>query len=501
MHQLWLWLKKPLEGVSESIWLKAILSALLFGAAAWAGIEFSRFGTRIATLWPANGLLLAILITGEKREYIPRLLLAYIANAITNLLTGDPAPVAFILAACNSLEIMCALLLMRAHAAESWATLEKPLTLLTFAVYVCVLSPAMAAGLAAVAMTYLTGANAPATFMQWFMADMMGLVIVTPPAVILRRAGFRNIFKSDHMIDDITAMLIVLTVAFAVFLQSRYPLLYLIFPALIYITFVGGYTGASICVFGVALMSIACTKAGMGPMMLIPDASPRERILLLQMFLLVSVLTVFFVAAVMGERRRVETKLKETILTDTLTGLPNRARFQEVIAREWMNARRSQSPLSIAMLDVDFFKRYNDSYGHLSGDDCLAAVGRVLGEAVHRPADLVARYGGEEFILVLPDTQTAGAIKVADCIHRALEKAHLEHRGSPHGTVTVSIGISTIIPEAGSVSADLIAAADRALYGAKKAGRARTEIADCEVPASAPESEASDAKVLPMRYK
>lgn len=160
--------------------------------------------------------------------------------------------------------------------------------------------------------------------------------------------------------------------------------------------------------------------------------------------------------------------------TDALTDLANRRKLEMALADEWRRRQRSRSPLSAIMLDVDHFKAFNDAYGHRAGDDCLQMVGRILAAAARRPGDLAARYGGEEFVMLLPDTDAAGAMAVAESIRRAVVEAATPHgRSTTAAVVTVSLGVATADWESEWPSSpdDLIDAADHALYAAKAAGR------------------------------
>lgn len=160
--------------------------------------------------------------------------------------------------------------------------------------------------------------------------------------------------------------------------------------------------------------------------------------------------------------------------TDGLLGIANRKHFDDQLAQEWRRARRTRQPVGLLMLDVDFFKKFNDAYGHQAGDRCLQAVARAAGEAIRRPADLLARYGGEELVVILPATDLAGAETVAQNVLAAVGGLRIPHEASlaaPH--VTVSIGVASRVPEADVEPAVLIAAADAALYAAKGQGRNR----------------------------
>ncbi len=178
--------------------------------------------------------------------------------------------------------------------------------------------------------------------------------------------------------------------------------------------------------------------------------------------------------ALTRELEQRNTELARLSAVDGLTGVSNRRSFDNALDVEWRRAARERTELSLIMIDVDYFKRYNDAYGHLAGDDCLRQVARALVQAVHRPADCVARYGGEEFAVLLPATSHGGALVVAEALRVAVSALQLDHRASDVADhVTLSLGVATLQPAPGSVSTDLITHADGALYAAKRSGRNR----------------------------
>lgn len=161
---------------------------------------------------------------------------------------------------------------------------------------------------------------------------------------------------------------------------------------------------------------------------------------------------------------------------DGLTGIANRRRFDAIIDIEWSNARRNCQPLSLIMLDIDYFKQYNDQYGHLKGDDTLKRVAETLASAATRARDFVGRYGGEEFVMVLPETDAAAALKIAERCRSMVAQLQIPHAGSqvsPH--LSISIGVGTLLPGVDGVLADFIHGVDKTLYQAKQLGRNRVE--------------------------
>ncbi|MDA3878092.1 MAG: cache domain-containing protein [Halothiobacillus sp.] len=170
-------------------------------------------------------------------------------------------------------------------------------------------------------------------------------------------------------------------------------------------------------------------------------------------------------------------KLEALSTTDGLTGIANRRCFDEVLATEWSRAVRMGQPLALAMLDVDWFKQYNDHYGHQAGDECLRKVASVFAANVCRTGDLVARYGGEEFVFIAPATDGDKALYMAQKVGEALQKLALVHEMSAFGCVTISIGVAAMVPGEADAPDILVQAADAALYRAKKQGRNRVVLA------------------------
>jgi len=167
-------------------------------------------------------------------------------------------------------------------------------------------------------------------------------------------------------------------------------------------------------------------------------------------------------------------KLERLAAVDGLTNIANRRHFDEVFGVEWSRAMRETESISLLMIDIDCFKQYNDSYGHLAGDECLKIVAALFQKQLQRPTDLVARYGGEEFVVLLPGTHARGAMKIAERIRKAVLALQLPHENSlANDCVTISLGAATVAPMLKHQSDELLHSADQALYEAKAAGRNR----------------------------
>ena len=177
------------------------------------------------------------------------------------------------------------------------------------------------------------------------------------------------------------------------------------------------------------------------------------------------------------ELKRMRDLLEKQACIDGLTGIPNRRRFDEVLDREWSRAARNRTTLSLVLMDIDFFKKFNDNYGHKQGDECLRKVGRCLSGALRRGSDFVARYGGEEFAAILPETDSGEALVTAAMIRMCLAGLAIPHEYSEAGPhVSLSQGVASFIPRQEQHSGDIVQAADEALYLAKGNGRNRAEL-------------------------
>ncbi|WP_311969990.1 sensor domain-containing diguanylate cyclase [Pseudomonas baltica] len=173
---------------------------------------------------------------------------------------------------------------------------------------------------------------------------------------------------------------------------------------------------------------------------------------------------------------QLQKQLEEFSFSDGLTGIANRRMLDKVLEREWAQAQRSQKPISLILADIDYFKQYNDCYGHMKGDECLKRVAQSLSLAANRPLDFIARMGGEEFIWVLPETDAASAREVANKCQQLIRQAQIPHERSQVSTwLTVSLGVGTMIPGQQAHALSFVEKVDELLYLAKHNGRKRAE--------------------------
>jgi diguanylate cyclase (GGDEF)-like protein len=197
-----------------------------------------------------------------------------------------------------------------------------------------------------------------------------------------------------------------------------------------------------------------------------------------EIVLLAKVRSMLRIVGMQQEIQEAHRQLKEISRLDGLTNIPNRRYFDETLAAEWKRCMRTESPLSIIISDVDFFKQFNDIYSHQAGDACLKAVACSLNESLFRVEDMVARYGGEEFAAILPGTDAGGAHAVAERMRRSARELCIPHKNGVGGLVSCSFGVATMQPASHDLPMKLLQAADAGLYAAKSAGRNQIKVAE-----------------------
>ncbi|UCV27710.1 diguanylate cyclase [Ferribacterium limneticum] len=195
-----------------------------------------------------------------------------------------------------------------------------------------------------------------------------------------------------------------------------------------------------------------------------------------EVVLLAKVRAMLRIATRQQEICAVHRQLKEIAILDSLTGIPNRRHFDDTLAAEWKRCIRTESPLSIVISDVDFFKQFNDIYGHQAGDVCLKAVASSLSESLFRVEDTVARYGGEEFVAILPGTDANGAYAVAERMRLSARDLCIPHQQGIGGRISCSFGVASTRPSIDKAPQQLLRTADAGLYAAKRAGRNRVAL-------------------------
>jgi diguanylate cyclase (GGDEF)-like protein len=342
----------------------------------------------------------------------------------------------------------------------------------------------------------------------WDTADTLGMALWLPLILILLSRETYDLFRLPSLLRTLALLGLICALSWGIFHYSTFSIAFVILPVLLLVVFQIGFSGSVLAVNLVAIIVSQAVLRGHGSFGNIPPAYEPYRIAILQLFLMMSMFMSLPVSVLLLQRREFELELKnayrlmEVAATeDGLTGVANRRRFDYVIETEWRRVRREGQSIALLMIDVDFFKLYNDAFGHLAGDQCLRLVVAAISSVPLRPADLVARFGGEEFAVLLPGADAQGATRVAELIRAKVASIALEHSASPLGFMTVSIGCAAVEPRPASEHFLLIENADRALYAAKQGGRNAIRLmAPSEVSTLEP-SAGVDTEIIPATQR
>lgn len=248
--------------------------------------------------------------------------------------------------------------------------------------------------------------------------------------------------------------------------------------AIVFSTFIGGYIYGLVSGLATVLYCLYFFSIPSKLLNYTPDNLYRMGIILFVVPIMILIVGSLKsrVDARTKELEEVNKKLQLLSTIDGLTGIPNRRFFDQNLIKEWRRTQREKQKLSVALIDIDCFKNYNDTYGHQEGDECLRKVATAISKETRRPADLAARYGGEEFVLVLPNTDLSGAVILCEEIRRTVELLNISHKASlVSPNVTVSIGVATVVPCESISPCHLVELADKTLYKAKQSGRNKVE--------------------------
>ncbi len=490
----------PAAGDDEPArWMHLGATFLVLLVLSWLGIVLSRQSDGVATIWFTNGLLFAVVITRPRKTWVYYFLAGFLADTMADVIYGDPLKLAAGVAVANSIEVITSSVLLTRWFGSPFQ-LTKRYPLLGFLGIAVLGATAVTSALGA-SWTLLFVNAGPwwMMFRTWYLGDVLGMAVIAPLVFILQRPGFFAMLERRHLPTTLLLLAAPAIATVIVFADSKDPLIFFIFPALLLVVFRLGFPGTVLAVFVIALISISFTVSGNGPLMLIRDSTVLHRIVIEQIFVAVALFTFFPIAALLEDRKALEVSLqrseqryRELANADSLTGLANRRAFDERLEEEWQHALRKQRSLALLVIDVDMFKCYNDVYGHIGGDECLRCIATMIAGTTPSGRGIAARIGGEEFAVILPDTELEEALKIGDEIRQAVAATALPNAGSSHGVQTVSVGVATRIPEVNTSVMSLLAASDHALYRAKYLGRNRVEFAPAMMAASRTEGSTTD---------
>ena len=458
---------------------------------AWVGLASGRGAGHVPAIWWANAALASVILLDRRhRHWLPLFAAGYLGNVLGHRMFGDPIWETLCLSACDIGETAIAVLGV-SYAVGRRVDLTQQRQLLRFVAFAVLLGPAIASLASGLLLHWVTGSPLAVTFV-WFPASALGMAVVVPLVLGLALRETRELFLPNRIANTLLYLLMIAVATTAIFSRADFPWLFLIFPPLLFLVVRLGLSGGVLGCCVVAAIGTQFTVATRGgPLAQLPNTSLEHRILILQLFLATAVLSVSVVAIVFADLKRAHiaaglseeryrdlaSSMEMLAIEDPLTCVPNRRHFDRVIQSEWKRAVRNSSLISLLLIDVDRFKDFNDLYGHLEGDNCLRAMGRICADACRRASDTVARIGGEEFAIILPGTPASGAFETAERLREDVMRQGIAHAANAPLVVTISVGCATFIPTEGSEATEIIAAADAALYAAKNAGRNRVAIA------------------------
>ncbi len=426
--------------------------------------------------WPANGVLLAILISSPRGSWKSLLAASFVASLAANLIFY-PFWHSLSFSIANIAEVLCAGALLTAGNNVSF-DLSRPKDLLKFILFAVLLAPIASISITE-GMQLLRGSTFDQrTIKLIYGANTLGIAVMVPLILAIKKREFVELFRRKKLFETVAIFSGIFVLSIAVFGQQTVFVEYILFPALLFALFRLRRSGAAFAIFLMAIPAIYFTSHSHTLFFVAKSHSFASGSLPLQLFLATTLLTVHAVSAVVAERDRLNQEMQVayrealgSAALDHLTGLANRGTFDKELLREWNRASRDHDSLSLLMIDVDHFKKYNDHYGHVAGDECLKSVASHLLRSMVRSSDLVARYGGEEFAVILPGSHAESAMIVANRIRDSLVKAGLPHAASNTNIVTLSIGVATFSVKKNGDPISLVQAADKALYWAKQHGR------------------------------
>src|SRR5688572_13154272 len=452
-------------------WESALLLVAYF-VAAKASLLLAIPPGYATAVWPPSGIALAALLLLGNRVW-PGI---WVGAALANYTVNSSFFLAVTMGTGNVLEALAGAALMRRYVGIP-RRFERAREVVLF-VAAAAVSSTIAATIAVLSMTAMGLVSWPEflpNWRTWWQGDLAGIIIVTPLILSwrLRRA---SPWSRRKRLEAAGLGLLLLAASFLVFSEAAGELqTFALLPFMIWAALRFSQRVVTTAIAGICAIAVYYTLDGMGPFAL---PSLNESLLVLLAFISTVVVTTLVLSAVITERRQAMLALQQALagvreeaLTDPLTGLYNRRYLWEFLRREWVRARRGGRPLSVIMLDLDHFKRINDSFGHQAGDYVLAAVAGLLRNEI-RSSDIVCRYGGEEFALVLPEASYESVRQRAEEIRAAIKQLDLRHQGVALGGITASLGIAQFPHHADGPDA-LMTAADAALYEAKSTGRDR----------------------------
>lgn len=462
-------------------WVRFTGVTLVYAAATWAGMALGSFQAHTDLIWPANGVLLGILLLAKRKDWLAYLGATALVSVWVHLHMQFPIGRSCFYAVANVVEIYIAARIITAGE-ERRPNLVRRKTLFRFLTAVLI-APVFSSIVIGISLYLVYYDLQFGGIHSWYMGDMLGLMMVTPLVLSIRSRELTRLLRKERAVETSVLWATSALASILIFSQTQFPVGFFLFPLVLLTIFRLGITGSAMSVLLLAIPAEYFTVQRQGPFALLRNGSAVEGAILLQLFLGLLIGMVLLIGVVLAEKARLQKRLSESYArmealagTDPLTLLANRRTFDLRLTELWARGVREESTLSILMIDVDHFKKYNDSYGHTLGDALLRDIGCSL-RSFSRASDIACRYGGEEFSIILPNTDAKSAMEFAVRLRTLIaEKERSDADGALRG-VTVSIGVAAMVPDVSTSATSLVAAADHALYEAKATGRNRVCVA------------------------
>lgn len=476
--------------------------AATFGVFAGLGIVLTRATWGVSTIWPANGMIVGLFFNGRKTRWANLALAVAAGGLVANFfLLGDVESVP-LFAIGNAVEMLALWISLRASRAPV-SPVASPRSLFRFLFFAALVPATVSASAVGIAAHFARGWPLLWVSRSWMFSDALGLALFLPlghalrwthrrlKIALSRRSFGPNCPRASR--QGAYAHAIVLVVSVATFLPSHWIPPYWVLPSVILAVLWAGSYAAVTCTCLASAVAVVSTVSRPLLSPLGAFADTRSAILEVQGFTLACMLASYLMASVLADRRRylaqataghrtqlelahrlreANEELAALALQDALTGLSNRRRFELALADGSLLASGEPGEFAIMFIDVDWFKRFNDRYGHAFGDGALRAVAQVIGDRLPAGA-IAARIGGEEFAVLLPDASAAVAEALAESIVQRVRAHAIAHEDSAYGCVTVSVGLTLSARSENVNAAALLDRADAAMYRAKSEGRNR----------------------------
>ncbi len=448
---------------------------------------------------PLNGVVIAFYLVSRRRLW-PWITVGYIvALSQGQDIAGASHARGFVEGFGNLLEVLIAVFCLPPYRNLKQWLLEKRL-LAAFAGYALLLGPAVMS--LTVALRYPGSAASVGDLHSSFwerarivgFAESLGVALFTPLALVLLNKETYKLFRLRVLPISLGMLTLVAMGTWLAFTQNVYPVVFLPYAVLLVFAFRKGFRavvlGTGVSAFVVTALSVQGRSAPLGLHGLWTAGSwpAGGQAVLIQSYLAIAVLMVLPLSILLLKRQDLEDhilaqdiELDRLKSLDRLTGVANRKRFDLVLEREWQRATRDPKPVALLMVDVDYMEKYNECYGHQSGDECLRLIATRMAEQPHRQYDLVSRYEGGRFSVILPGAPGKAVQRIAEEFRSEIAALDWPHAKSSFERVTVSVGWASMVPEAGTDPAALVQAAERALASAKDKGRNRVEGATANV--------------------